>query len=108
VPGVIGGLPRRQPADTQAAAELGPLLGYLQRQQERLDYRCARTGGDPLGSGGIESANKCICPVRLTRSGAWWDVTNANQMLALRCAKDNGTFARIFNRYRQRSQDQSG
>jgi hypothetical protein len=35
-------------------------------------------------------------------------VTNANQMLALRGAQDNGTFARVFARYRQRIQDQSG
>jgi hypothetical protein len=39
-----------------------------------------------MGSGGIESANTCIGHVRLKRSGAWWYVTSANQMLALRCA----------------------
>jgi hypothetical protein len=26
-----------------------------------------------FGSGGIESANTCMCHVRLKRSGAWWD-----------------------------------
>jgi hypothetical protein len=108
VHGIIWGLQRMKPADTQAAAEIGKLIGYLQRHQERLDYRFARKGGYPIGSGGIESANKFICHVRLKRSGAWWYVTNANQMLALRCAKYNGTFDRIFNRYRQRIQDQSG
>ena len=61
-----------------------------------------------MGSGGIESANKFICHVRLKRSGAWWYVTNANQMLALRCAKYNGTFDRVFEHYRQRIQDRSG
>jgi hypothetical protein len=61
-----------------------------------------------MGSGGIESANQCICPVRLKRSGAWWSVTNANQRLALRCAKDNGTVDRVFARYQQRMQDRSG
>jgi hypothetical protein len=45
-----------------------------------------------MGSGGIESANKFICHVRLKRSGAWWYVNHANQRLALRCAKYNGTF----------------
>jgi hypothetical protein len=108
VHGIIWGLQRMKPADTQAAAEIGKLIGYLQRHQERLDYRFARKGGYPIGSGGIESANKFICHVRLKRSGAWWYVTNANQMLALRCAKYHGTFDRIFNRYRQRIQDQSG
>lgn len=35
-------------------------------------------------------------------------VVNANQMLALRCAKYNGTFERVFDRYRQRIQLRSG
>ena len=56
---------------------------------------------DPLGSGGMESANKFICHVRLKRSGAWWYEVKSNQMLALRCAKYNGTFQHVFERYRQ-------
>jgi Uncharacterised protein family (UPF0236) len=108
VHGVIWGLQRMQPADAQAAEEIRKLIAYLQRHQERLDYRFARKGGYPMGSGGIESANKFICHVRLKRSGAWWYVTNANQMLALRCAKYNGTFDRVFARYQQRMQDRSG
>jgi hypothetical protein len=102
VHGVIWGLQRMKPVDTPAAEEIVKLIPDLQRHQERLDYRFARKGGYPMGSGGIESANKFICHVRLKRSAAWWYVTNANQMLALRCAKDNGTFDRIFERYRQR------
>jgi hypothetical protein len=108
VHGVIWGLQRMQPTDAQAAQEIAMLIAYLQRHQERLDYRFARKGGYPMGSGGIESANKFICHVRLKRSGAWWSVTNANQMLALRCAKYHGTFDRVFARYRQRIRDQPG
>jgi hypothetical protein len=108
VPGVMWGLQRMKPTDAQAAEAIAKLIAYLQRHQERLDYRFARKGGYPMGSGGIESANKFICHVRLKRSGAWWYVTNANQMLALRCAKYNGTFDRVFERYRQRLQDRSG
>jgi hypothetical protein len=105
--GVIWGLQRMKPTNAQAAKEMTTLIRYLQRHQERLDYRFARKGGYPMGSGGIESANKCICHVRLKRSGAWWYVTNANQMLALRCAKYNGTFDRVFARYRQSTQELS-
>lgn len=108
VHGVIWGLQRMKPADAQTAKEIDTLIHYLQRHQHRLDYRFARKGGYPMGSGGIESANKFICHVRLKRSGAWWYVTTANQMLALRCAKYNGTFGRVFARYRQRTQDRSG
>ena len=108
VHGVIWGLQRMKPTDAQAAAAITKLIAYLQRHQERLNYRFARKGGYPIGSGGIESANKFICHVRLKRSGAWWYVTNANQMLALRCAKYNGTFERVFDRDRQRIQERSG
>jgi hypothetical protein len=108
VHGVIWGLQRMKPIGAPAAEAIAKLIAYLQRHQERLDYRFARKGGYPMGSGGIESANKFICHVRLKRSGAWWYVTNANQMLALRCAKYNGTFDRVFARYRQRLQGQSG
>jgi hypothetical protein len=73
VHGVIWGLQRMQPIDPQAAEEIAKLIAYLQRHQERLDDRFARKGGYPMGSGGIESANKFICHVRLKRSGAWWD-----------------------------------
>jgi hypothetical protein len=96
-----------KPVDATAAEEISKLIRYLQRHQERLDYRFARKGGYPLDSGGIESANKCICHVRLKRSVVWWYATNANQMLALRCATYNGTFDRVFARYRQCLQDRS-
>jgi hypothetical protein len=107
VHGVIWGLQRMKPSDAHAAEEIGKLIRYLQRHQGRVDYRFARKGGYPMGSGGIESANKFICHVRLKRSGAWWYVNHANQMLALRCAKYNGTFDWVFARYRQRLQDRS-
>src|SRR5439155_8028566 len=86
----------------QAAAAIDDLIVYLQNNQSRINYRSQRRAGYPLGSGGIESANKFICHVRLKRSGAWWYVANSNHMLALRCAKYNGTFERVFERYRQK------
>jgi len=60
-----------KPVDAQAAEAIAKSIAYLQRHQERLDYRSARKGGYPMGSGGIESANKFICHIRLKRSGAW-------------------------------------
>jgi hypothetical protein len=71
-----------QPTDAPAATEIAKLIRYLQGHQERLDDRLARKDGCPMGSGGIESANRFICHVRLKRSGTWWYVKNANQMLA--------------------------
>jgi hypothetical protein len=91
------------PRDAAAAEEVRKLQGYLKENQGRVKYRALRRKGYPIGSGGIESANKFISHVRLKRSGAWWYVERANEMLALRCAKYNGTFRRVFERYQQRS-----
>jgi hypothetical protein len=98
---VSGGLKRRRPAAGKALAEINPLIPYLHDNRQRLHYGSQRQGGDPLGSGGIESAHKCICQVRLKRSGAWWYGANGNHLLALRCAKYNVTFDRVFGRYQQ-------
>jgi hypothetical protein len=98
---VIWGLQRMQPRDEQAAKEIARTIVYLENNKGRINYGAARKGGYPIGSGGIESANKFICHVRLKRSGAWWYISNGNQMLALRCAKYNGTFDRVCQRSQQ-------
>ena len=102
---VLGGLRRMQPTSDEALTAIDNCWIYLQAHRGRTTYRTFRRGGYPLGSGGMESANKFICHVRLKRSGAWWYEANSNQMLALRCAKYNGTFARVFARFqRQRGE----
>jgi hypothetical protein len=102
VDGVLWGLQRLRPATPTAAVAITDLMGYLQNNRARINYRSQRRAGYPLGSGGIEAAHKFICHARLKRSGAWWYAANSNHMLALRCAKYNGTFERVFERYRQK------
>lgn len=97
-----------KPKDEEAAEEIRKLRGYLKENQGRVKYGALRRKGYPIGSGGIESANKFISHVRLKRSGAWWYVEQANEMLALRCAKYNGTFRRVFDRYKQRAMKGQG
>jgi hypothetical protein len=99
---VLRGLRRMQPTSDEAAQAIANGREYLDAHRGRTTYRQFRRGGYPLGSGGIESSNKFICHVRLKRSGAWWYEVNSNQMLALRCAKYNGTFAQVFVRHQQR------
>jgi hypothetical protein len=99
---VLGGLRRMQPASEEARKAMDHCWVSLQAHRARTHYGPLRRGGYPLGSGGIESSNKCMCHVRLKRSGAWWYECNGNEMLALRCATYNGTFDRVFARYRQR------
>lgn len=96
---VIGGLRRTQPASPEAALEIDKLVGYLDTHRDRLNYDQAKDNGLPIGSGGIESANKFIVQARLKRSGAWWLEANGNGMLRLRCAIVNRTFDRVFRNY---------
>jgi hypothetical protein len=103
VQAIITGLRHMEAKDAQAADEIRKLTEYLTNNQGRVGYGCARKGGYPIGSGGIESAHKFIGHVRLKRSGAWWYVEKANQMLALRCAKYNGTFDSVFEAYKQKA-----
>jgi uncharacterized protein UPF0236 len=95
---VLGGLRRMQPTSEVALKAIDNCWVYLNDHRGRTDYGKFRRGGYPLGSGGIESSNKFICHVRLKRSGAWWYEASSNEMLALRCAKYNGTFHQIFTR----------
>ncbi len=80
VESVIWGLQRMQPASTEAEEEIRKLIGYLKNNSHRISYRSFKRGQYPRGSGGIESANKFICHVRMKRSGAWWYVINSNKM----------------------------
>ena len=101
VDGVIWGLQRMQPAGKSAKEEIAKLIVYLKNNSHRINYNAVKRGQYPRGSGGIESANKFICHVRMKRSGAWWYVINGNAMLRLRCAVYNGTFDDVFNHYKR-------
>jgi hypothetical protein len=103
---VLGGLKRMQPKKDAVKEEIRKLIGYLENNTHRIDYAHNRRGGYVIGSGGIESANKFICHVRLKRSGAWWLKENGNGMLALRCALVNGTLDEAFRRYVARDQQE--
>jgi Uncharacterised protein family (UPF0236) len=105
---ILDGLQHMETRDPHVTEEIRKLIGYLTNHQQRVDYGFARKAGYPIGSGGIESANKFISHVRLKRSGAWWYVEKANEMLALRCAKYNGTFDSIFEAYKQRGKPGAG
>jgi len=102
---ILGGLRRMQPTSAEARKAIDNCWVYLTDHRGRTHYGTLRRGGYPLGSGGMESANKFICHVRLKRSGAWWYEESSNQMLALRCAKYNGTFDQVFTRYQHQKAD---
>ena len=95
----VGGLVRMTPRSPAAEEAIRGLSIYLAWQTARVGYDELRRRGLPRGSGGIESANKLICHVRLKRSGAWWLEANGNAMLRIRCALYNGTFEQVSADY---------
>ena len=97
---VIAGLRRMKPNNDDAKEEIRKLIVYLKNNCGKTHYRGDRIGGYPIGSGGIESANKFICHTRMKRSGAWWVKETGNEMLRIRCAIYNGTYDKVFNTYK--------
>jgi hypothetical protein len=98
---VIAGLKRMKCHSAEAQKNRDNLVGYLSNHKTRIDYGKCRRGGYPIGSGAIESANKFISHVRLKRSGAWWKVDYANNILKLRCSRYNSKFDDFFDRFEQ-------
>lgn len=105
---VISGLKRFKCDTSEARKSRDKLIRYLSTHKDRVVYGKLRRGGYPLGSGAIESANKFISHVRLKRSGAWWKVEFANNILKLRCAKYNKKFDKLFHDYEQSKRRQPG
>ena len=96
---VIRGLNIMQPASSEAKEKITDVVRYLSKRKDQVKYGSAKRAGYQIGSGAIESANKFIGHVRLKRSGAWWYITNANNILKLRCAKYNRTYDSIIQKY---------
>ena len=96
---VIRGLKIMQPASCEAEQKIADVIRYLSKRKDQVNYGSTKRAGYHIGSGAIESANKFIGHVRLKRSGAWWYITNANNILKLRCAKYNGTYDFIIRKY---------
>ncbi len=96
---VLHGMKIMQPVSSEAKEKISDAVRYLSERKHQVNYGSAKRAGYHIGSGAIESANKFIGHVRLKRSGAWWYITNANNILKLRCAKYNGTYDNIIRKY---------
>ncbi len=93
-------------AETEGLREkIVKLSHYLSEHSHKTRYASAKRAGYCIGSGAIESSNKFISNTRLKRSGAWWYIDNANNMLKIRCAKYNGTYDRIVKNYKAADQE---
>jgi hypothetical protein len=98
---VINGMKIMAPKSDDSKEKIEKAIGYLTSHKDRTNYGTAKRAGYHIGSGAIESANKFICHGRLKKSGAWWYISNSNNILKLRCAQYNGTFDKLMDKYRQ-------
>ncbi len=101
---VLTSLQNMAPNTEELAEKIVKLINYLSDHTNKTRYATAKRAGYHIGSGAIESSNKFICSTRLKRSGAWWYIDNANNMLKIRCAKYNGTYDRIVKNYKAADQ----
>lgn len=76
---------------------LDQLAGYLERQQDHLDYASAREQGLPIGSGAVEGGHRHVIQARLKLPGTWWREETVNPMLALRTLRANGWWQVFWN-----------
>lgn len=69
---------------------------YIENRPGQFNYKDAISEELPIGSGEIESGNKSVVQKRLKIPGAWWNITTAENMLALRCVRINGDWMKYW------------
>jgi len=70
--------------DHPSVKDLDKKVNYLQKREKLMQYPLFQQQGWPLGSGCVESANRCVVQERLRGPGMHGDHRNVNPMLALR------------------------
>jgi len=71
---------------------------YIENRPGQFNYQEAINEDLPIGSGEIESGNRSVVQKRLKIPGAWWSITTAENMLALRCVRINGDWMKYWKR----------
>jgi hypothetical protein len=72
---------------------------YIDNRPSQFNYKAAIEDGLPIGSGEIESAHKSLIQRRVKIPGAWWEIHNADHMVALRTLIANGHWENYWQDY---------
>lgn len=80
------------PTTPELAKDIQTKIGYFERNAERMRYPAFRRQHLFVGSGVIEAGCRTVIGQRLKRSGMFWTVRGANNIIALRCCHLNGRF----------------
>jgi hypothetical protein len=96
---------RTQVTQHPEVPNLDEALAYLETRVAMMDYPEYQRQGWPIGSGGVESANKVVVEARLKGAGMHWAPAHVNPMLSLRNAVCNDrwdeAWSSITTQYRQ-------
>lgn len=76
---------------------LDDVITYLQNNASRMKYGTYTEKGYFIGSGTIESTAKAVTQFRLKGPGMRWNIHDANKLLALRSALDDGRLHDYWN-----------
>ncbi len=87
---VIEALRFVRPSRAETRKLVDSLAGYLDNNQDRMDYPAYRMRGLRITSGAVESANFHVTGTRLMLQGMRWSAEGAAQMAALRADLFNG------------------
>ncbi len=77
------------------AGEIDKATEYFRKRKLLMRYAAFRKRGLPIGTGVVESAIRRIVNLRLKGPGIFWDVENAERMLALRAALKSGRWEEL-------------
>jgi hypothetical protein len=91
---VIGVLKQMHPRDEEAQKQIEKTITYLTNNKDRSGYKGVKVGSYPIGSGGIQSANKFICHVWLKRSGTWY----SSCPIAIACSSSGAPYSMVLLR----------
>ena len=89
--GRLDGLLATLRAHTGTCPEPGQCANYIENNRSRMGYPEFRAQGLCVGSGVVESGCSTVVG-RLKRSGMYWTVNGANDILALRCSVLSGNY----------------
>lgn len=67
-------------------------MEYFEKNKDRMRYGYFRREGLFIGSGIVEAGCKSLIGGRLKQSGMHWTVRGANDIIALKCCIESGTF----------------
>lgn len=91
----LAAIPRTGPGNKGRRGRLAQVLGYVEKNRERLPYAAFLDDGLDIGSGAVEGAIRNLVRVRLDGPGARWGRGRAEYVLHLRCILLSGLWAQF-------------